>query len=96
MRYSTIGEVALARKSSNKQYSARLVLLCFKAYHAYHAYHLVFRLRYTIMLLRRTMRTTRTIWYFDYDIRDTNYELRGVCHILTHPPFIFGVLKLGL
>jgi len=42
------------------------------------------------------MRTTRTIWYFDYDIRDTNYELRGVCHILTHPPFIFGVLKLGL
>ena len=43
-----------------------------------------------------TMRAMRAIWYFDYDIRDTNYELRRVCHILTHPPFIFGALKLGL
>ena len=37
-----------------------------------------------------------TFGIFDYDIRDTNYELRRVCHILTHPPFIFGALKLGL
>ena len=42
------------------------------------------------------MRAMRAIWYFDYDIRDTNYELRRVCHMLTHPPFIFGALKLGL